>query len=55
MYLDDQPVRIGQNKGTVLCEFIDFENYARAARLKLRHPDFFEEAIVHIKALAHQG
>jgi len=33
---------------------VDLEHDSRAPRLKLRYPDFLQEPVIHVEALAHQ-
>jgi len=54
MDVNDQAVRVRQEKCVVAREFIHFEHDARAARLKLGDSNLFEETVVHIERLSHQ-
>src|ERR1700693_3159020 len=53
--INDQPVRIGQQKRFVVRKVVHFQHNSRSPRLKLRDPDFLQEAVIYVKALAHES
>ena len=52
MYIDNQPVWVGQHEGGKLAHRRHLQHYPRHARLVLGHADLLQEAIIHIKRLA---
>src|ERR1035438_8586997 len=54
MNVDNEPVRMGQQKSVVARELVHFEHDPGAARLRLRHSNLLQEAVVDVESLAHQ-
>src|SRR5712691_4174582 len=54
MYINDQPVGVGEEEGIVVRQIVDLEHDARPPGLKLRHPDLLQKAVVHFECLAYE-
>ena len=55
MDVDNQPIRIRQQKSVVIGKVIDLEHDARASWGKLGYSNLLQKTVIHIKALANQG
>src|SRR5437870_173744 len=54
MYINDQPVGVGEEEGIVVCQMVNLEHDARPPGLKLRHSDLLQKAVVHFECLAYE-
>src|ERR1700722_2417738 len=52
--IDNQAVRIRNQKGVVLRKVGNLEHHPRAARLELCDSDLLQESVIYVKALAYQ-
>ena len=52
--VDDQARRIGEQEGGVVGTVFNLQNDAGFSRLELRHPDLFQQPIIHVEGLAQQ-
>src|SRR4029077_1708338 len=55
MYINNEPVRVGQQESVVPREVVHFQHNSRASRLKFGNANLLQEAIVYVEGLADQG
>ena len=55
MYINDEPIRVGQQESVVPSEVIHFQDNPRAPRLKFGNANLLQEAVVDVEGLANQS